>query len=155
MLSHSTNFAKTGRNAIFTTSSVTGDFDEVLLDLLSKFDDIGKSEGLAGLIDLCDGSTLFVDLYYVDLTCTDGGEDDMRHSYTRIFSFSEFKSTINVDNPNFTIQDLAVAIARVIKGYLDKDPNSYKSPLHKPGFRMARIRMTLNFGETESSLKSV
>jgi hypothetical protein len=107
MLIHYKHFANTGLNSKYYTLEIVDDFPLAIWHLLDTFENDDESEDSADLSDLCDGSKLTVELYYTDLLV-------MRvsiFSTTRI-SFilvSEFKSQINLDNPDEC--ELALAIA--------------------------------------------
>jgi hypothetical protein len=149
LLSHRGTLTKAGRDSTLAVTENNGEFVNILFSILNTLENLDGQVDLADLIDLCDGSKLSVELYYLDPTrivSTRNLSTDYLFVYRYAFSFIGLKKTIGV-HPPFTNYDLAAILTKFIEYDFVENPDLYEPFLDDPRFSLARVRLTLTFEE--------
>jgi hypothetical protein len=146
LLSHRGTLMKAGRVGTLAVCKNDGEFVEILFAMLNNLENLDGQGDLADLIDLCDGSKLSVELYYLDPT--EGSDtDNYIYDYTYDFSFFELKKVMGAYPSDFTNHGLAAILTKLIEYDFDENPDFYEPFLDSPEISLARVCLTLTFEE--------
>ena len=146
LLSHRGTLMKAGRVGTLAVCETHGKFVEILFAMLNNLENLDGQGDLADLIDLCDGSRLSVELYYLDPS-KGSDNDDFIYDYTYSFSFFELKKMMGAYPSDFTNQGLAGILTKFIEYDFDENPDFYDPFLDSPEISLASVCLTLTFEE--------
>ena len=146
LASHRGTLIKAGQDGTIVICESDRGFTCILDGMIDELDNRNRQPDSANLIDLCCGSKLSVELYYLDLTKSSDAQEYLFH-YIYDFEFTNFKRILGVLPSNLNNYDLIALVAMSINSYFKADPDLYKPFLDSPEISLARVCLTLTFEE--------
>ena len=146
LASHRGTLIEEGRDGTIARCESDRGFTCILDGMIVGLGNRNRQPDLVNLIDLCCGSKLSVELYYLDLTKSSDAQEYLFH-YIYDFEFIDFKRILGVLPSNLNNYDLIALLAININIDFKADPDLYKPFLDSPEISLARVCLTLTFEE--------
>ena len=146
LASHRGTLIEAGRDGTIARCESDRGFTCILDGMIVGLGNRNRQPDLVNLIDLCCGSKLSVELYYLESTKSSDAQEYLFH-YIYDFEFIDFKRILGVLPSNLNNYDLIALLAININIDFKADPDLYKPFLDSPEISLARVCLTLTFEE--------